>query len=329
MSIITPGMTGAQVRAELNNNLNTGTSDITTQTVKQNAAFDNNGKAIIFSRVGVGMITHMFFAGALGNWAEYKNCVVTVITDGHTYFQGKLYELAAIHPSYDDGTTLRFSNSIFGKNGVSNGIFLNYKIPYYSSVEVSLQQPEGYFTGQVIWYTVKNSNSINLNIGDITIPYGAYLHCKRNADESIALGNQHTLINSNNNGIVLGVFMFVDPGNNSTAFIEGCVRAFIGGSAIPMILSSGMEDYFLNTYGFQSTFQDENVGVTFLNITSLKFTAYRLHHNDLWAFASGGYVVKIRNGDQPSALFDLESTDNFCAIGGNITIGSQVLTYEW
>ena len=32
------------------------------------------------------------------------------------------------------------------------------------------------------------------------------------------------------------------------AFLESCVRAYLGGAKGPLMLSSGMEDYFLGTY---------------------------------------------------------------------------------
>jgi hypothetical protein len=38
--------------------------------------------------------------------------------------------------------------------------------------------------------------------------------------------------------------------STNSAFLESCVCAYMGGAKTPLLLSSGMEDYFLGTYYF-------------------------------------------------------------------------------
>ena len=74
----------------------------------------------------------------------------------------------------------------------------------------------------------------------------------------------------------------------SLSFLEACMRAYLDGSAEPMLLSSGLEDYFLGTYYFnKGRYANNLAGLTYLNIKARAFSAYRFHDADPLFFRSG------------------------------------------
>jgi len=335
MGLIYAGMSGSQFIDALNTNLpqTANPDDVATyySAGKMTNPFNAEGLATLYARSGRGTITNMFFCGATGSWVGYQDAVLTVITDGQTYFSGKLYELAAMGMSL--GVTYentKIFNSLFSKNGINNAINFNYQIPYYTSVSITLQQPAGHFDDSVIWYSIKSTDSVNIVINGFRIPEGAYLRAVRKSDDVVAKGAQFELLNTDNDGLLLGIYLFAS-GGVSNNYLEGCIRAYIGDATIPNLVSSGLEDYFISTYYFDTgTFAEECAGTPLLDLEGYKLSAYSLYHKDILPFVSGGYKLTVRNGDQQSSDdIDLDDAETIHGIVGNTTFGAQVLTYEW
>jgi len=72
------------------------------------------------------------------------------------------------------------------------------------------------------------------------------------------------------------------------SFLEACMRAYVDGAAEPMLLSSGLEDYFLGTYYFnRGRYANSLAGLTHLDAKNRTFSAYRFHDQDPVFFHSG------------------------------------------
>jgi hypothetical protein len=81
------------------------------------------------------------------------------------------------------------------------------------------------------------------------------------------------------------------------SFLEGCMRAYTNGAKEPIMLSSGLEDYFLGTYYFDTgKFHADISGLTHLDKKNLCFSAYRFHDDDP-LFFSEGIRLTCRNGE--------------------------------
>ena len=80
-------------------------------------------------------------------------------------------------------------------------------------------------------------------------------------------------------------------------FLESCVRAYPGGSKSPLMLSSGLEDYFLGTYYFnRGKYYTPVAGLTHL-VPGKEFSGYRFHERDP-VFFQNGLRLTIRDGEQ-------------------------------
>ena len=81
-------------------------------------------------------------------------------------------------------------------------------------------------------------------------------------------------------------------------FLESCVRAYIDNAGEALLLSSGLEDYFLGTYFFnRGTYHTEIAGLTHLNKEDHTFSAYRFHEEDP-LFLSKGLRLTLRCGEK-------------------------------
>lgn len=94
------------------------------------------------------------------------------------------------------------------------------------------------------------------------------------------------------------LYMVTIAGESSKfCFMESCVRAYIGGAKNPLLLSSGMEDYFLGTYDFnKGRYYTPVAGVTHL-VPDSEFSAYRFHEADP-VFFNHGLRLTIRDGEE-------------------------------
>ena len=75
------------------------------------------------------------------------------------------------------------------------------------------------------------------------------------------------------------------------------MRAYFGDEKTPVLLSSGLEDYFLGTYYFQrGTDANDLAGLTHLDEPTQTFSAYRFHDDDP-IFFTNGFKLTCRCGE--------------------------------
>ncbi len=106
-------------------------------------------------------------------------------------------------------------------------------------------------------------------------------------------------------------------------FMEGEIRAYIDGTTTPLLLSSGLEDYFLGTYYFRKgIYYTPVAGLTFMDNTNSSFSAYRFHDDDPVFFQNGLRLTnRVGERDEPSGR-----------VFGNpqeTTYTTYVWLYEW
>ncbi len=72
------------------------------------------------------------------------------------------------------------------------------------------------------------------------------------------------------------------------SYMEACMRAYIGQAKEPLMLSSGLEDYFLGTYYFnRGRYATPVAGLTHFDPKQNEFSAYRFHEDDPVFFRNG------------------------------------------
>ena len=104
-------------------------------------------------------------------------------------------------------------------------------------------------------------------------------------------------------------------------FMESCVRAYMGGAKTPLLLSSGLEDYFLGTYDFnRGRYYTPIAGVTHL-VPNSEFSAYRFHETDP-VFFNSGLRLTLRDGEESHGKV-------FGCRPQNTVFTTYVWVYEW
>lgn len=298
---------------------------------KMMSPFGPDGKAVIFSAEGEGQIENMYFCGDYSNWHHPGNTVLNVYCDGTLCVSGKLYELACLNMDYVDDEEYRkvfLETPLFSKFGAGNSISLDFKIPYYESCEVELVQAEP-GTKDQIWTTVRANTKVDISWGGRKLPHGVYFKGIRMENRSIKSGDQFTIMESGRNSIVTGVNLFLN--SETECSMEACLRAFDTRSGNFEYLSSGLEDFFLGTYYFDSgQFMGYKCGQTYLERKdgAVKLSAYRQFPDNPLCF-NHPVRITVRNGEQNGIDSSSDVTDEIYLERGNCTMGAVCYYYEW
>jgi len=298
---------------------------------KMMAPFGPDGKAIIFSAEGEGQIENMYFAGDYENWHNPGHTVLNVWCDDILCVSGKIYELACLNMDYVDEKEYEkifLETPLFSKFGAHNSISLDFKIPYYKSCKVELVQasPRG---DDYVWTTIRANTKVNVVFDGKKLPKGAYFKGIRAENQHVKSGDQYTMMESQKNSMVIGTNLFLNSETETS--MEACLRAINTATGKAEYLSSGLEDYFLGTYYFDSgLFRGYKCGQTWLDRTDrkVKLSAYRQFPDNPLCF---NHPVKltVRNGEQNEIDSESEVTDNIYLKRGDATMGAIVYYYEW
>ena len=299
---------------------------------KMMAVFGPDGKGVIFSAEGEGQIENMYLCGDYGNWHNPGNTTLNVWCDGMLCVSGKLYELACLNMEYVDPKEYEnvfLETPLFTKFGAHNSISLDLKIPYYKSCRVELVQAEPGVEDHV-WTTVRARTKPDIVIDGKKLPKGTYLKGIRLPDETLQSGAQYTLMETaKTHSMLLGVNLFLD--SETECSMEACIRAFNTSDDSQIYLSSGLEDFFLGTYYFDSgQFMGYKCGQTWLKKGdgTVQLSAYRQFPDNPPCF-NHPVRITVRAGEQNEINSDSEVNDDIYLRRGDATYGGLCYYYEW
>jgi len=114
--------------------------------------------------------------------------------------------------------------------------------------------------------------------------------------------------------------------------LEGCMRAYIGASSSPVLISSGTEDYFQSAFYFNAgEYHFAEGGCTHLNESDWTISAYKIHDRDSLFFNSGGFKMTWRNGDMIDPNSNMKCVDEGYSAGNptKSVVSSYAWVYEW
>lgn len=251
---------------------------------------------------GPGCLTHMWFGGA---FAGYERTRIRIYVDGE--------EKPSIEMELGMGHGVGFSDPAapwgiarFGKTGNPSGIYDTYRIPFGHSIRVTGQLGSGVAGKPDFWWIVRGSEGLRASIGGVRLPASARLRLYKREDYLAKPLEEFALCNVEGDGALYEVTMAAkglrkgtDPKRQwmDLSYMEGCMRAYIGGKKSPLLLSSGLEDYFLGTYYFnRGRYYTPVAGLTHLDAKENEFSAYRFHDDDP-VFFSNGLKLTARCGD--------------------------------
>ena len=104
-------------------------------------------------------------------------------------------------------------------------------------------------------------------------------------------------------------------------YLEVQMRAYVDGGTDPLVLSSGLEDYFLGTYYFQrGKYYTPVAGLTHMDAKDHSFSAYRFHDDDP-IFFEKGLRLTCRCGEKAG--------EHVFGDPGPTTYTTYTWVYEW
>ncbi len=250
----------------------------------------------IFRQEGSGCLTHMWFA-------MDERTRIRVYVDGE--------QTPSIDMTQDLGHGYAWGGppepwgvTQMGRQG---GVYNTYRIPFGKGIRVTILPTADVFdtvTKNLAWWIIRGSKNLPITIGEVKLPTSARLRLHRLENYTAKPLEEFTVAQAPASGALYQVFVAVTGErklNNweDQSYQEGCVRAYLNGSPEAVLLSSGLEDYFVSSGYFHHRllFQTDISGLTSLDVEKNRFSAYRFHDRDP-VFFSDGFRLTLRCGEE-------------------------------
>jgi hypothetical protein len=248
-------------------------------------------EAELFRREGSGVLTHMWFGGA---FQDYGRTRIRVYVDGESVASIDMELMLGIGIGFQDEAA-PWGVERIGKTGSPSGIYNTYRIPFGKGVRVTAQRVNAEKGTPPFWWIIRGVTRLPLDIGGIRLPENARLRLHKVERHVAQPLEEFAIYDTSKSGLL---YMVTVAGKSTNfCFLEGVVRAYIDHAETPLLLSSGMEDYFLGTYYFnKGRYYTPVAGLTHI-VPDQEFSAYRFHETDPVPFENG-LRLTLRNGEQ-------------------------------
>lgn len=261
---------------------------------KQSEVLQSGNEELLYEKKGKGLLHHMWFGGG---FSGIENTVIRIYVDGEKKPSIEMKLSEGFANAYHSSNHYQ-SASIIGKTGKKGGLYNTIKIPFGEEIKITAQnnekneKPEKHF-----WWILRGTINMPLVINGVTLPENARMKLHKVEDKFVEAYTEFDLCDTKNDGLLYMVYMQgegAEPDktykfeSHKLSFMEACMRAYVGGSKEAVFLSSGLEDYFLGTYYFESgLFANDLAGLTYFDKKNQKFAGYRIHDRDPYYFKNG------------------------------------------
>jgi hypothetical protein len=269
---------------------------------KQVSVLNHDREVQLFRHAGKGCLTHMWFGGS---FKDYDQTRIRIYVDGENDPSIDM-ELFLGHGIGFGDNAAPWGVPRIGKTGDPSGVYNTYRIPFRKSVRVTAQLAPGSPDHPDFWWIVRGTENLPVELGGVKLPASARLKLYKRTSYTAQPLEEFSLCDVKGNGALYEVTMSAKGSRTSTnssdswkdlSFMEGCMRAYIGRTKNPILLSSGLEDYFAGTYYFnKGRYYTPVSGLTHLNPDEHEFSAYRFHDDDP-IFFHRGLRLTARCGD--------------------------------
>lgn len=256
----------------------------------------------LFKYDGKGCLTHMWFGGDLNG---HEDMVIRVYVDEE--------EEASIDMELFLGHGIGFKDSyapwgteVMGNMGRTSGIYNTYKIPFSKKVRITAQLAATADVSErepTFWWIIRGTENLPLEFNGVRLPDNARLKLHKLENYTANPLEEFTMADAKGAGMLYQVAMEAKGLRDTDhwkdlSFMESCIRAYENGKDEPMFVSSGLEDYFLGTYYFNSgRYSNKLAGLTHFDKEKREFSAYRLHEDDP-IFFQNGFRLTNRCGEK-------------------------------
>jgi hypothetical protein len=281
-----------------------------------------------------GVLTHFWMTGGPAKGGGTDNATVRYYIDGESSPSIEFKPPLAAGVGFDDDFV--WGHAKAGHGSDLGGWYVNYKIPFGSSVRVTVALPSGSAMAYVI---VRGCENMPVHIGSLTLPSSARLRLHKIESVTFQPLEWVNIVDiPSGQGLV---YLTAITANSSTSnFWEGCYHLYTPhDQPFPgTVLSTGMEDFFDSAYGFHAgPYHFPVSGCTHREHwgeRGMAVSAYRFHEEDPIAFTGGAKFV-WRIGDLTNEATHPESPK--CYIDqkgpGDKVVGSPqpttVTSYAW
>jgi hypothetical protein len=240
----------------------------------------------LFEHAGAGCLSHFWFGG---NFRGVENTRIRYYVDGEAQASIDMALYLGHGIGFGDNhapwTTRRL-----GKVGKGNGIYNNYQIPFGKGIRVTAQRAADAEDNPQVWWIIRGVENRRATVGGVTLPASARLTLTRRENHEAGPLEEFDLFDAPGRGAVYQVTIAAEALGEPKrlSFLEACIRSYPGGADVPLMLSSGLEDYFLGTYYFDTgRFHGDVAGLTHWDPKAGRFSAYRFHDEDPLFFDAG------------------------------------------
>ena len=252
---------------------------------------DLNGyaEAEMLCEEGRGCLTHLWFGG---DWPLFEKTRIRVYVDGEQ--QPSIDMEMGLGHGYGFGETAApWGTEKMGKTGHPSGVYSTYKIPFGDGIRVTAQRAADAPDGAPFWWIVRGTKNLPVTLAGVRLPEAARLRLHKLEEHTAQPLEEFNLCDVTGGGALYQVTMTGESLRNvgdwkDISYLEAIVRAYVNGSPEPVLLSSGLEDYFLGTYYFnRGLYANGLAGLTHFNAEKNAFSAYRFHDDDPVFFRDG------------------------------------------
>ena len=247
-------------------------------------------EAELFRHSGKGCLTHMWFGGG---WKNCERTRIRIYVDGETKPSIDM-ELYLGHGIGFGDDFAPWGTARIGKIGTGTSVYNTYRIPFGTGVRVTAQRAPDADDAPDFWWIIRGTENLPVTLGGVTLPGNARLKLHKLENYTAQPLEEFALCDVTGNGALYQVTMAAKCQSHTgkplidLAYLEACMRAYIGGKKEPLLLSSGLEEYFLGTYYFnKGRYATPVAGLTHFDTAKNEFSAYRFHDDDPVFFQNG------------------------------------------
>lgn len=249
---------------------------------KGEKALEGGKEAVLFEHQGQGCLSHFWFGG---NFKGVEDTRIRYYVDGEETPSIDM-DLYMGHGIGFNDNNAPWATKYVGKIGKKNGIYNNYRIPFGKSIRVTAQRADHAEENPEVWWIIRGIENGRVSLGGVELPEQARLKLTRLEKVDAEILEEFDLCNIGGSGALYQVAIAAKGDN--LAYLEACIRAYLGSAKEPLLLSSGLEDYFLGTYYFDTgKFYSDMAGLTHFDKEAGEFAAYRFHDEDPIFFQDG------------------------------------------
>ncbi len=244
-------------------------------------------ETVLYEHQGQGCLTHFWFGG---NFKGVENTRIRYYVDGEKTPSIDM-DLYLGHGIGFNDNHAPWATKHAGKIGAQNGIYNNYRIPFGKSIRVTAQRTADEKTDPMSWWIIRGVENLPAEIGSVELPAQARLKLVRLENYVAKPLEEFSLCDVKGTGAVYQVAIAAEGlqcEHKEMTYLEACMRAYTGKAKKLLMLSSGLEDYFLGTYYFDTgRYYADIAGLTHFDKETRQFSAYRYHDDDPLFFQDG------------------------------------------